>query len=278
MDGFMEAVQAGFFETVNPFNGKTRTLACSPDQVAAIVFWSKNFEPFLNGSFGETLLVKGYRLLFNFTVNSADALLEPHLPPLKDRLSQLRQLCRRFGPACVQWRFDPVCHYRHGNGPIQNNRADFEAIALAASACGVTRCITSFADPYAKAQKRFAAAGLAMVEPALEDKIRLIAKMAGLLADHGIGLFLCCEPEVLAGLGPGAGVKQSCCISHDLIMGIYGGALSERPDRGQRRSRGCGCHQSVDIGDYARHPCRHRCLYCYANPSANPLPPAGNRR
>jgi DNA repair photolyase len=49
-------------------------------------------------------------------------------------------------------------------------------------------------------------------------------------------------------------------------MELYGGRISLRRDPGQRRRAGCGCRVSVDIGSYGRHPCRHGCLYCYANP------------
>jgi hypothetical protein len=265
MDGFMAAVAAGFFETVNPFNGKTAILPCGPEQVAAIVFWSKNFDRFLDQGFGEILVGEGYRLFFNFTVNSADPLLEPNLPPLTDRLRQMRELARRFGPRKIQWRFDPICHYRHENGPVQHNLADLEAIARTAAACGVRRCVTSFVDPYAKAKRRFAAAGCQILDLSVAHKAGIVDGMAALLSRWGIGLDLCCEPAVLAERKPGSGVGQSRCISHDRIMSAGGRVLSRKPDAGQRRSKGCGCHVAVDIGDYRRHPCGHRCLYCYAN-------------
>lgn len=265
MDGFMAALAAGTFQTVNPFNGRKKTVAAGPHDVAAIVLWSKNFGKFLDEGYGQALASRGYHLLFNFTVNSADALLEPHLPPLAGRLTQLAQLCRAFGPETVQWRFDPICHYRETDGPVRDNLTDFRTIAQAAAASGISGCVTSFADPYAKAQKRFAAAGLQMVDPPLSEKIRIIKTLAGVLAGLGMGLSLCCEPDVLSGIGPGLGIRQSRCISHERVMRAYGGTLSGKPDTGQRRSRGCGCHVSVDIGDYRDQPCRHRCLYCYAN-------------
>jgi DNA repair photolyase len=62
------------------------------------------------------------------------------------------------------------------------------------------------------------------------------------------------------------GVRAGRCIDHHRLEQLYGGAVSRRVDGGQRRSAGCGCHQSVDIGSYRLHPCRHNCLYCYANP------------
>jgi len=265
MGEFMAAVAAGTFKTVNPFNGQTKTVAASPDNVAAIVFWSKNFDTFLDQGCGETLAGRGYRLFFNFTVNSADKTIEPLVPPLARRLAQLEALCRRFGPQTVQWRFDPVCHYHWSDGPIIDNLGDFQTIARTAAASGVKVCVTSFADPYAKAQKRFAKTGLRMVDRPLGEKIRIIEKMAGVLTALGMGLELCCEPEVLAGLKQGSGVSQSRCICHERIGRVSGITLSGKPDTGQRRSKGCGCHVSVDIGHYRTQPCRHRCLYCYAN-------------
>jgi hypothetical protein len=91
--------------------------------------------------------------------------------------------------------------------------------------------------------------------------------MLAVLAPLGMALTTCCEKDLLARLPSGARVTAGRCIDHHRLEALYGGRLSRRVDSGQRRSAGCGCHQSVDIGSYRLHPCHHNCLYCYANPA-----------
>ena len=268
MPWFMDQVARGFFEVVNPFNGKVAEVAATPEAVHTIVFWSKNFSPFLKGGFGETLQQKGYHLFFNFTVNSHEPLLEPRVPPLAGRLQQLDELCRRYGPGAVSWRFDPMCFFAEGAGADKNNLADFSRIASAAAGCGIERCITSFMDDYAKIRRRIAAKpGFRFLYPDPAQRRRIVLDMAAELAHKGMALYLCCEKELLDSLPQGSGIRASSCIPNDLLMDFYGGSLSIKKDSGQRVAAGCGCKVSVDIGSYRTQPCHHQCLFCYANPA-----------
>ncbi len=268
MDWFMAGIRRGFFEVINPYNGKKRLVPSGQDEVHTIVFWSKNFGPFLNGAYGDTLESLGYNLFFNFTVNSEDRLLEPNIPPLRERLVQLDMLCSRFGPERVQWRFDPICFYREGRGRKKNNMHDFSKIAESAADGGVSRCVTSFMDVYPKVLRRAKAAGnVSFVTPGLGEQADIVRQMAGELRGYGISLYLCCEKELLESLPPGLGVLPGSCIPNDLFMHLDGGSLSLRHDPGQRRALGCGCRVSVDVGSYSLHPCFHNCLFCYANPA-----------
>ena len=100
----MASLQRGQFEVVNPYNGKVRVVPARSEEVHTIVFWSKNFGPFLEGGYGEELVRQGYNLFFNFTINSEDSWLEPNLPSLARRLEQMVLLAQRFGPRWLQWR------------------------------------------------------------------------------------------------------------------------------------------------------------------------------
>jgi len=270
MPWFMAQVAQGFFEVVNPFNRKVSLVAATPERVHTLVFWSKNFGPFLDGGFGEALQQKGYHLFFNFTVNSTLPLLEPKVPPLTARLHQLRELCSRFGGRAVNWRFDPICFYTAADGAVENNLADFGRIAADAAGCGIERCITSFMDDYAKIRRRIAAKpGFEFLYPDPADRRRIVLKMADELAQKGMALYLCCEKELLDSLPDGSGIRGSSCVPNDFLVKLYGGSLSFRKDSGQRVSSGCGCKVSVDIGSYQSQPCHHRCLFCYANPATS---------
>jgi hypothetical protein len=268
MPWFMEQVARGVVEVVNPFNRRVRKVNLSPQRVHTLVFWSKNFGPFLAERCGERLQAMGYRLLFNFTVNSQSLLLEPTVPDLDQRLAQIGQLCRRFGPDRVQWRFDPICHFTTPTGDRRTNLADFATIAAVAGRCGVGTCITSFMDHYRKIERRTDNT-LSFSDPPLAEKVGIVLKMESTLSRWNMRLNLCCEREVLAALPQSSGIGPAACISGERIMAVHGGRVSVSRDSGQRRSSGCGCSLAVDVGSYNLHPCHHNCLFCYANPACD---------
>ena len=269
MPWFMAQIEKGHFEVVNPFNRKTFIVPATPDKVHTIVFWSKNFGPFIKEKFGQQLQAKGYHLFFNFTINSDVPFLEPRVPALTDRLAQLDFLCRKFSSAAINWRFDPICFFRTGKDGIRNNLQDFVQIADSAADLGITRCITSFMDDYAKIQKRISSIpDFNFVDPPLDEKKEIILNMEAALTAKKIRLYTCCEKELLKALDDDSGVLQSSCIPNDLLEQLYGGNLSLKRDTGQRVTAGCGCKVSADIGSYQQHPCYHNCLFCYANPTS----------
>jgi len=274
LDWFMTQIQKGVFEVVNPYNRKVFIVPATPDTVHTIVFWSKNFGPFIQRDVGRKLLKMGYNLFFNFTINSKSSLLEPRVPSLSQRLQQLQDLCQTFDPKTVNWRFDPICFFKTGQNVIEDNLNDFSRISDWASRCGVTRCITSFMDHYAKIQKRLSSMtvlsipGFSFVDPALGEKVKILLKMEKMLAEKNLDLYTCCETEVMDALPLDSNIQKSSCIPSDFLVEIFGGSLSLRKDTGQRITRGCGCRVSVDIGSYPLHPCYHNCLFCYANPTS----------
>ncbi len=267
MPWFMERLRAGWFEVVNPFNNRSRMVPAGPDQVHSIVFWSKNFGPFIDGGYGMRLKEMGYHLFFNFTVNSAVPVLEPAVPPLQQRLEQLAVLSRHFNPRAINWRFDPLSFFSRGDGSVHNNLDDFSTIAARASDAGIQRCITSFMDHYPKIARRIKSmAGFEFLDPPVEEKVEILYRMQATLSSYGIELQTCCEKEVLKALPDDFPIGASSCVPNDLLAEMYGEGLSLKKDTGQRVKAGCGCRVSTDIGSYAGHPCYHRCLYCYASP------------
>lgn len=273
MDGFMAAVDRGHFAVENPFNGRRSIVTADPDRVAAIVFWSKNYGPFLDGGYGEALRRKGFRLFFNFSVNGPPSRLEPNLPALSERLGQMNRLCDTFGAEAVQWRFDPICFWATAGGPPGNNLEPFPDIAAHAGGLGVPRCVTSFVDIYPKVRRRMAAAGrFELVDPPEGPKVDVLGRMASALAPWRVELALCCEKELLDRLPPGLGVVAGACVPGPWLRTRLGADAPLTRDRGQRIRAGCGCTASTDVGSYRRHPCPHRCGYCYANPGGGGPP------
>lgn len=265
MPWFMEGIARGEFEVVNPVTRQLRRVPAACPPVHVVVFWSKNFGPFIAGGYGRRLEQMGYRLFFQFTLNSEVSALEPNLPPLKERLEQLRRLCAAHGPQAVNWRFDPICLFREGRGPVRDNLADLPRIAKIAAACGIRRCTVSFMDLYAKVARRAARRpGFAFVAPTRSQQVDILLGIEALLGARGMDLFTCCEAEAIAALPAGSTIAAGACIPSERLMQLHGGRLSLRRDHRQRVRAGCRCRVSVDIGSYDRHPCRHGCLYCYA--------------
>jgi hypothetical protein len=270
MPWFMQQINQGFFDVHHPFGRTSVRVPATADQVHTIVFWSKNFGPFLDGGYGQRLLEKGYHLFFNFTINSAHAILEPAVPPTEARIAQLARLVDFHGPEAIQWRFDPICYYKESSGKEANNLDQLPLIARQTAALGIRTCITSFVDLYRKVQRRSAHSAVTLIDPPLHRKVEQIVAMTRLLAPLGIQLQLCCERELLAALPEEAKVVGAACIPNDRLAALYGADLSLAKDSGQRVGAGCGCRISRDIGSYPLHPCRHNCLFCYANPQGEP--------
>jgi Domain of unknown function (DUF1848) len=265
MPWFMQGIERGEFEVVNPYNRRRTRVPATPSDVHTIVFWSKDFSPFLKGNHGRRLREKGYNLFFQFTLNPEDRILEPNVPGLADRLDQLRRLCDRFGPRAVNWRLDPICCYRRKGRGVRDNLQDLDRIAEAAASAGIRRCTTSFMDHYAKIDRRTAQVpDFAFVDLPAQQKRQMLLDLERQLGTRKLQLFTCCENALLEELPAESTIRAGACIPSDLLMDLYGGRLSLERDRGQRVQAGCGCRVSVDVGSYHLHTCRHGCLYCYA--------------
>ncbi|MBT8351264.1 MAG: DUF1848 domain-containing protein, partial [Deltaproteobacteria bacterium] len=251
MEWFMSRIEKGSFDVINPYNLHVSHVPATCEKVHTIVFWSKNFRPFIESGYGNTLKKKGYNLFFNFTINSHLPLLEPNLPSLADRLDQLEFLYRCFNPNTINWRFDPICFYKTKADQIMDNLQDFSLIADKAANCGIKRCITSFMDHYPKIKKRTAQMpDFSFTDFSLEKKKKILLKMAKTLSGKGTILQTCCEKEVIDLLDSDYSITNSSCIPNDLFLKLFGGKLTLRKDSGQRINSGCGCKFSVDIGSY----------------------------
>ncbi len=59
----------------------------------------------------------GHRYYFQYTICDYPHALEPHVPPLAERIATAHRLAKRIGPRRVIWRYDPI---------IVSNNTDFE--------------------------------------------------------------------------------------------------------------------------------------------------------
>jgi hypothetical protein len=249
---FLSRLKAGEVLVRNPIQPKqVSRITLTPETVDALVFWTKNPEPFLSRL--PEIDALGYAYYFLFTLTPYDATLEPGVPEKASIIEVFRRLSRLIGPEKVVWRYDPVV-ITDLFTPTWH-AASF--IRLSEELSGYTeRCVISFLDDYRKVRNR-----MRTVRYTLPDKTQmeeLAGMFAGTAEKHGIELYTCSHDIDLSR----DGIMHSRCIDSELIGRITGRQPITRPKKDSSQRHACGCVESRDIGSY--DTCPNGCLYCYA--------------
>lgn len=276
---FMERIRQGWVGVVNPFNAAKYSVLLRPDDVFFIVFWSKNYEPFLSSL--EELDRMGYKFYFQFTITGNPEIFEPGVPGWKKTVETAKRLADRFSPEHVLWRFDPIVLSSVTPAAEVLDRFDQLSEAMEGS---TVRCYISIVQYYRKilkaARKLNADEGLEFLvsEEELEkivsimpdaagafrasigvnEKKQLAQEIAAIAMSRGIGTYsCCCDFLEQGGKTP---VYRASCIDGELIEKLVCEKLIIK--QGPTREN-CECVESRDIGAY--DTCPHGCVYCYAN-------------
>jgi DNA repair photolyase len=264
---FMNRIHAGYCLVANPFNPRQISrVSLAPDDVDAIAFWSKNPAPLMPHL--DELDAMGHRYYFQYTLCGYSAELEPHVPPVEERIATFRELAHRLSPLRVIWRYDPIVVSDYTD--VDFHKRTFERIASALEGM-TTRVVISLVDYYGKVRrnlKPLEGAGWQFAEyTGAETESRdLLRWMAAAAQEHGLKIQCCSETVNLADLG----IRPGKCIDDGLLNEVWGVPLTTK-DPGQRSA--CLCAISKDIG--ANDTCLHGCRYCYAT---NSLAAAAARR
>jgi hypothetical protein len=271
-------VEAGWVDVPNPMYRRAADplkrlthVSLEPAHVRAIVWWSKNYGPYLKMHEG----FARYPLqAFQFTINPRRddlAWLEPDVPSLDDAIRQAAALVDvRKQPDLISWRYDPLLFWSEG-GALKSTWDDdfFQNVCSEMKRIGIRRCFTSVADHYQKVERRFARffPHVTLRTPRTEELESIANAMSMIARDHGIEVHTCTEPrlETLGGFAHGS------CIDGALLQRHAGSgakvSLAKATDRSYPGRAECGCTVHTDIGDYEEHECRYSCAYCYANPN-----------
>ena len=253
-DWFMQRLKESFVGVVSPFSGKKYIVSLSPKDVICFVFWSKNFNPFIENL--KLIDGLGYKFYFNYTVTGLPSIFESNVEK-QSAIESLKQLSRTYSPRHINWRFDPIVL----SGTFDRNFYINAFEELASEFAGyVERCYFSFVVVYSKVKRNFEElerkTGLKITNPSNDFKIELANDLAAIAERYEIRMFSCCGDYLL-----NDNIYKAHCIDGNIIESLFfpnGLKYKQKPTRKE-----CGCTESTDIGTY--DTCPHGCVYCYAN-------------
>lgn len=256
-DWFADGIRAGRIEIQNPRNpSQKRVVPLGPEDVDAIVFWTRDPRPLLPGLDELDRRKIGY--VFHVTLTPYGPPLEPGLPPLEARVGAVLDLAGRLGPERVNWRYDPVLLSNRTDGDF--HRRQFSALArrLRGRVGGVTLSLLDWYQKTSRALRPLEGQGwiFSRSGPGDAESRLLLRDLSDIARAQGFSPRACAEEADLLPLGIG----PARCVDAAALQALFGRAMPCRKDRAQRPA--CRCHESVDIGRYGT--CRHGCLYCYA--------------
>ncbi len=256
-DWFMEGIRAGRLEVPNPrVVSQKRFVSLLPEDVEAIVFWTRDPRPLLPRL--AEIDGRGIGYVFQVTLTPYGPPLEPGLPPLEERLGAVLDLAARLGPARVNWRYDPIVLSNRTDADFHRRAFSSLARRLRGRVGGVTLSLLDWYKKTERALRPLAADGFDFFRagPGSPGAQELLADLAGMARSEGFIPCACAEDADLGALG----IEPARCVDAARLSALFGRAIPGRKDRAQRPA--CRCHESVDVGRYGT--CRHGCLYCYA--------------
>lgn len=253
---FMNRIRHGWCRVPNPFNSnQISEVSLRPNDVDAIVFWSKNPRPILEHL--DELDRRGYQYYFLITLNDYPLSFEPGVPELGSRVETFHQLAEKLGNTRVVWRYDPIVISTATPHGYHAERFE-ELCRLLAGA--TRRVIISLVDYYKKTDRRLSeieTGGLVFDRGAATraETRELLSRMSRVARENGMEIQSCAQTEDFDDVGVSAG----SCIDGELINQLRG-TIRPKKDNGQREA--CLCTASRDIG--INDTCIHGCRYCYA--------------
>ncbi len=249
---FLGRLAAGYVSVRNPYGGRPARVGLTPETVSGFVLWTRNPAPFQAGFAAVAAMNRPF--VVQMTITGYPRALEPGVLDVAAAIAGFRDLANRFGPRAVVWRYDPVIL-------TEATPPDWHVATVArladALAGATDECVFSFAHIYQKTRRNMTAAGLDWVDPPLDEKRDLLARLVGLVGERGMAASICAQPEIEIDSAPPARCIDAQRLADLAGRPIVAAAKGNRP--------GCLCAESRDIGRY--DGCPQGCVYCYANVS-----------
>jgi hypothetical protein len=255
-DWFMNRIRSGHAEVLSPFGGTKSEVSLVPEDVIAIVFWTKDAGPILQRL--EELRARGYCFTFLYTINNYPIFLEPRVPNLGHTLQVLESLSARFPGPLLRWRYDTIVltEALDRKWHLQNFRRLCDRLSKYSR-----ECIFSFCDYYKKTIRNMESHVPDHVRPDEAFCKEMTEEMAELAYGHGISLASCAHDYLVS-----SRVAKARCIDPDFLFQVADSMEKKEAVKKLKISptrKECGCAASWDIGAY--DTCYHGCVYCYAN-------------
>lgn len=256
---FMNRIRGGFARVRSPFGGRLFDVSLLPEDVIAVVLWTKNAAPVLPRL--DELARSGHCFTFLYTINGYPGFLEPRVPPVEHSLEVVRELTLRYSPFSFRWRYDTI---------VLTEELDYRwHLSNFADLCRklspyARECIFSFCDYYRKTERNMNRCVPGYEVPSDAQCKEISENMAEIAGRWDIS-FASCSHDFLVS----ERVLKARCIDPDFLLRVVDSedrrnALTRVKSAPSRKE--CGCAASRDIGAY--DTCAHGCIYCYAN--ANP--------
>ena len=254
---FINRIRAGWCQVPNPLNyNQLSYVSLRPQDVDAIVFWSKNPAPMFDHL--DELDTLGFRYYFQFALNDYPKIFEPYIPSLEERIETFRKLSIRLEPQRVIWRYDPIIISNRTSPDFHCEK--FSKIAVAVR--GFTqRVMVSFVDYYQKTDRRLSSLesqGLQFDRGAINSQRvwNLLKDLAAIANYNDMEILTCAEERDFSGCG----VLPGRCVDGELLGKLWSLYGHTKKDPTQRAA--CLCVVSKDIG--MNDTCVHGCPYCYS--------------
>lgn len=247
---FMNRLRAKEVYVRNPFNTHLISkIPLSPENVDAIVFWTKNSKPL--HQYLDEIDNLGYKYYFQFTITPYKKDMEENIEDKKHIIETFKTLSSKIGSEKVILRYDPVILNDKYN--IDFHKKSFDRLC-SLLAPYTNKIIFSFLDDYKKIAKNIKELNIKEIK---EDEMFILAEyFAETAKKYNLSIESCAEMIDLKQFG----IEHGKCIDDRLIEKITGYKIKADKDK-QREA--CGCIKCIDIGEY--NTCLHKCLYCYAN-------------
>ena len=273
-DWLQSALKAGHIVTQNPLYPENEyDISLSPDDVSAIVLWSKNFAPFIK-NVGE---LENFNLYFQYTITGYSRLMEPNIPSYEESMKTLEKMLGKYNPEAFNIRFDPIILSTKGEvyptpeKPGKARLIAFERLCKDLHTLGMDNCrlTTSYISLYGDTEKKLQKSGIDYLNLSESVQIEFMKRMAEIADKYNRDIYTCANDKFL-GI---PNIKKGHCIDGDLLSDLFPDKFSKAKDQGQRKE--CGCHKSIDIGayqqslnkcaNYRTQKCPGNCRYCYAS-------------
>lgn len=252
---FMKRISDGYAYHYNPFSNKLYYISLKPEDVSAIVFWSKNYIPLMKHL--DEIDQLGYRTIFHFTITGLSGILEDNVISTDKAIDIFKLLSDRYSKKRVLWRFDPIIFTNKTGIEYYINKFDYIASKLQGK---TEKCYISFVNTYNKVKTEFGRLAkencITYINPPEAYKKEFAEKLAEHAQKFGMKLYACCNDFLL-----GDKISKAHCIDAHYISKVFDIDLSNIKPNPTREE--CGCSKSIDIGTY--NTCMHGCHYCYAN-------------